>query len=117
LNDLVYQEAAEALAKRVLKETKLQGATGHSAEDIRDARLILATRLVLSRNPTPTELAVLQTLFQKTLGDSARPSIKEVKLKTGGVTQAPESTTADTELQRYTAVASVLLNLDAALTR
>jgi hypothetical protein len=117
LNDPVYQEAAKALAKRILKETKLQGATGHSADNIRDARLILATRLVLSRNPTQGELAVLQTFFQKTLGDPARPSLKEVKLKTASTEQATENTTGDAELQRYTAVASVLLNLDAALTR
>ena len=117
LNDPVYQEAAEALAERILQETKLQGAAGHSAENIRDARLILATRLVLSRNPTPAELAVLQTFFQKTLGGPDKPSLKEVKLKTGGTEQATETTAGDTELRRYTAVASVLLNLDAALTR
>jgi hypothetical protein len=40
-----------------------------------------------------------------------------VKLKTASTEQATENTTGDAELQRYTAVASVLLNLDAALTR
>lgn len=115
LNDPVYQEAAEALAKRVLKEATLHGPVSESAGDILDARLSYATRLVLSRDPTPAELRVLQTFLQKTFGNSNRPPLREVRLEEGGIAQSDESTS--TELQRYTAVASLLFNLDAALTR
>jgi len=117
LNDPVYQEAAEALAKRILREAKPQKTADHHTDAMRDARLIYATRLVLSRNPTPAELTTLRTFFQKTFSHSDRPALKEVNLKMGGMTLATEDTDGDTELQKYTAVASLLLNLDAALTR
>ena len=50
LNDPVYQEAAQALAQRVVKETPARASDTN--DDVLDARLIYETRLVLSRDPT-----------------------------------------------------------------
>jgi len=93
LNDPVYQEASEALAKRMLKE----GAG-------LDARLICGARLVLSRDLTPRELASLRALFQKIV-------------KTPTLIEASATPGKSKELTALTSVASVLFNLDAALTR
>jgi len=82
LNDPVYQEASENLAKRMMKES-----------DALDGRLRYGARLVLSREPTESELGTLRQLFAKAQGKSNK------------------------ELAAMTAVASVLFNLDAALTR
>lgn len=91
LNDPVYQEASEALAKRLLKE-----------KDALDARLTYGARLVLSRDPTPRELQALHSFFEKALTLSGPASAKSGDKK---------------ELAAMTAVAGVLLNLDGALTR
>jgi hypothetical protein len=91
LNDPVYQEASENLAKRMMKAT-----------DALDGRLRYGARLVLSREPTDGELATLRGLFEKAL---AVPRTANSKGKSAQ------------ELAALTAVASVLFNLDAALTR
>jgi hypothetical protein len=87
LNDPVYQEASENLARRMMK----------SGDDL-DGRLKYGARLVLSRDPTDHELLILRGLFEKA--------------KAAGRREKPQ-----TELAAMTAVASVLFNLDAALTR
>ena len=94
LNDPVYYEAAEALAQRMI--TKQRSI---------DARLRYGARLVLSRDPTEQELAALRALFQKA---AATPAL-----------QPAAATVHDNsrELTAMTAVASVLFNLDASLTR
>ena len=93
LNDPVYYEAAEALARRMLEQRGI------------DARIKYGTRLVLSRDPTDRELATLQALFRRTV---ATP-----KLRTAALTGHGDSR----EMTAMTAVASVLINLDASLTR
>jgi hypothetical protein len=94
LNDPVYEEASAALAQRMMKEK--QGF---------DARLIYGARLVLSRDPTDRELATLHSFFEKAAGMPA--------LQLAAVRPQEKSR----ELAAMTAVASVLFNLDAALTR
>ena len=89
LNDPVYEEASENLAERMLKAT----------DDI-DGRIKYGARLVLSREPTQGELATLHNLFEK--AEAAPGSMKGKSNK---------------DLAALTAVASVLFNLDAALTR
>ena len=54
LNDPVYQEASEALARRMMKAT-----------DTLDGRLRYGARLVLSRDPTDHELVTLRELFEQ----------------------------------------------------
>jgi hypothetical protein len=94
LNDPVYQEASEALARRIMKEKRSL-----------DERIIYGARLVLSRDPTDRELATLRTFFEKAV---AKPTLKLAALNTHE---------SYDELEAMTAVASVLFNLDAALTR
>jgi len=96
MNDPVYQEAAEALAKRMLQ-----------ASDTLDGRIRCGSRMVLSREPSDFELAILHGLFEKALAEASENS----KGSTVGVV------TSRKELVALTAVASVLFNLDAALTR
>jgi mono/diheme cytochrome c family protein len=87
LNDPVYQEASRALARRMLA----------FADDRLAGRLNFAGRCVLSRDLTAAELATLAAFY-----DQAR---------------RPADGPPPEELAVYTAVASVLFNLDAALTR
>ena len=94
LNDPVYYEASLALARRMFSE-----------EQTIDARIKYGARLVLSRDPTDREIAALRALFQTTV---ATPTFHTV-----AATEHRNSR----ELIAMTAVASVLINLDAALTR
>jgi hypothetical protein len=94
LNDPVYYEASEALAKRMMAE-------GQSL----NARIAYGARLVLSREPTDRELAAMRVLFEKA---RAMPALQTVSANAHGNAR---------ELRAMTAVASVLINLDAALTR
>ncbi len=55
LNDPVFVEAAEALARRVLAEKPIAGV---------DERLTHAFRLCLARPPAPAELAALRRLLE-----------------------------------------------------
>jgi len=94
LNDAVYSEASEALARRML-----------SQQQSTDARIAYGARLVLSRNLTNRELAALEALFQKTVAEPALQPIAATRDRNSR------------ELTAMAAVASVLINLDAALTR
>jgi hypothetical protein len=100
LNDPVYQEASEALALRMMKET-----------DALDGRLEYGARLVLSRNPTDGEMVTLRGLYEEALTASSAP--RRVKV----AASASAKNSPGKELAALTAVASVLFNLDAALTR
>jgi hypothetical protein len=97
MNDPVYQEASEALADRMLK-----------AADKTDDRLRYGARMVLSRDPTDYELARLRELFEKALVESGVGMVKRTVYG---------KATSENEKRALTAVASVLFNLDAALTR
>ena len=94
LNDPVYYEASEALAKRMLAEQRNV-----------DARIKYGARLVLSRDPSDREIAAMKALFQKT---AAAPALRPIAATVHGNSR---------ELTAMTAVATVLINLDAALTR
>jgi hypothetical protein len=98
LNDPVYQEASEALALRMMKQT-----------DTLDGRIEYGARLVLSRNPTEGELATLRRLYEAALTAPGAPRLVKVA--------ASAKSRSGNELAALTAVASVLFNLDAALTR
>jgi hypothetical protein len=97
MNDPVYTEASEALAGRMLK-----------ASDTTDGRLRYGARLVLSRDVTDYELSTLRELFEKASAESGAGTFKRIASR--------KAATAN-EQRAMTAVASVLLNLDAALTR
>jgi mono/diheme cytochrome c family protein len=97
MNDPVYQEASEALADRMLK-----------AADKTDDRLRYGACLVLSRDLTDYELARLHELFEKALVESEAGMVKRA---------AYGKAASRNQKRAMTAVASVLFNLDAALTR
>jgi hypothetical protein len=114
LNDPVYQEAAEALSRRVMKATAAKTTGASTAEEVLNARLAYETRLVLSRDPTPRELTALRAFYLKALGIQKQPALVNVSAR---VEKPATNENPNRELDALTAVGSVLLNLDAALTR
>ncbi|OLD79574.1 MAG: hypothetical protein AUF67_15595 [Acidobacteria bacterium 13_1_20CM_58_21] len=111
LNDQVYDEAAEALAKRALTEVAPK-----NSESLLDARIAFEARLVLSRDPTPKEMSVLRELFEKTVTIPRTPVLQAASLR---ISENPQPNAAFVlkQLGGLKAVAGVLLNLDAAMIR
>jgi mono/diheme cytochrome c family protein len=109
LNDPVYQEASEALAKRMLEVTADSISPGLTSADMLDARITYGARLVLSRDPTARELAMLREFCEKAVSRLAAPTLIKAAFR--------NNATPSRELAAMTAVASILFNLDAALTR
>jgi hypothetical protein len=116
LNDPVYEEAAEALAKRAVKDTEANVGSDSNRASILDARLSCEARIVLSRNPTPNELAALRGFFEKVVAGREQPKLKEASFKMPE-TSAQRNKVSNKELDGLKAVGNVLLNLDAALNR
>jgi Protein of unknown function (DUF1553)/Protein of unknown function (DUF1549)/Planctomycete cytochrome C len=116
LNDPVYQEAAEALARRMLiigaKSSPPQSGRSFSDGDVLEARLDFGAERVLSRDLTPKELEALKALYE---GIQNMPPAPSQVAFTSDVKTARRS--VNKHLVAFTAVAGVLLNLDAALTR
>jgi hypothetical protein len=80
-----------------------------------DTRLTYEARLVLSRDSTAAELAVLRKFYQDALAMHHRPAVVKANLNLSQTLfgkRVPEG-----ELDALTAVGSVLFNLDAALVR
>jgi hypothetical protein len=88
LNDVVYDEAAAALAQRALSDA------GENASP--DAWIARAFERVISRTPTATELARLQKLYETSLASPAQN---------------------DPAARARRDVAAAILNLDAAFVR
>lgn len=109
LNDPVYDEAAAALALRAYKDF---GASGTPKDRLRDEAI-----LVLSRDPTPQELTVLQGLYEKTVAGFRSGTGKPAVLKLASQPALPGARLSEQEFAALKAVGVVLLNLDAALTR
>jgi hypothetical protein len=101
LNDPVYVEAAQALARRMVKE----------GGDSPESRIAHAFRLCLIRPPHPAEGRRLVELFQRTRSEYAKNSKDAVLMATDPL--GPLPTGMDPiDLASYTVVANVLLNLD-----
>jgi hypothetical protein len=115
LNDPVYEEAAKALARRVMKEAVANTSGASSADSILDARLAYETRLILSRDPTPREMTVLRAFYKQALTMTEPPVLMKVSMKLPEQSLGRE--VSGRELDAFTSVGSVLLNLDAALVR
>lgn len=98
LNDPVYAEASQGLANRMMK-----------AGPRLDEQLQYGAHAVLSRDLNEKELATLRRLFAKVSGKPEGATLVR--------TSAPIKKTVTNERSAMTAVAGVLLNLDAALTR
>jgi hypothetical protein len=115
LNDPVYEEAAEALARRVIKETAGKTSGASSADFILNNQLTYETRLVLSRDPTPGELAVLRKFYKDAVAMHERPAVVKANLNLSETSLGKRVPAG--QLEALTAVGSVLFNLDAALVR
>jgi Protein of unknown function (DUF1549)/Protein of unknown function (DUF1553)/Planctomycete cytochrome C len=115
LNDPVYQEAAEALARRVMNDTVAKPTDASSAASILDARLAYETRLVLSRDPTSSELTVLRAFYKEALTMPKPPVLMKASMNLSGRSLGKE--VPGRELDALTAVGSLLFNLDAAVVR
>lgn len=116
LNDPVYQEAAHALAQRVVRETAHVGSGPASNDDLLQLRLKYEARLVLSRDPTPRELPVLLSLYKRVLGQQGVRRLN-ASLTVAGNSPGNAAYASNHDLDALAAVGSVLFNLDAALNR
>ena len=104
MNDPVYVEAAQALARRMAKDG--------GASDADKARH--GFRLVLARPPSDNEVAKLVKLHADTAAEFAKDKAKAAALATDPLGPLPAGTDA-VSLAAWTTVANVLLNLDEAL--
>jgi hypothetical protein len=105
LNDVTYVEAARVLAQRVMREEKTY-----------EGRLTRAFRLVLARPPRPAERDVLLAGLGRHRKHYANAHAEAEKVARAG--EAPADLGLDAaELAAYTAMASVILNLDEAITK
>jgi hypothetical protein len=106
LNDMTYTEAARALAQRVLKD----------AASTPQARIEMAFRLCTARRPSPRELKLLESSWQRLdeMYRRDRPAAERL-LATG---ESPRDKQLDvSEHAAYTALCSLLLNLDETLSK
>jgi hypothetical protein len=106
LNDVTFVEAARSLAQRALREAGV-------AEEARLTRLF---RLVLARAPRPAELAILRAGLASHR-ERYRADAKAAAKLIGAGESKPDSRLDPVELAAYTAVASLVLNLDEAITK
>ena len=105
MNDVLYLEASRKLAERMM-----------NAGTSREHRLKLAYQLTLGREPEPREMTILiRTLEQFERQYQQDPAAAEAYLKQGESSRDPRWKAA--ELAPYTAVASLILNLDEAVTK
>jgi hypothetical protein len=101
MNDPVFVEAARALAQRVLGEPDLDN----------DARVKLAWRLALSREPSEEEIAILNSTLEQQLATYQRD--REAAKKLAAVGDLPKlESLDDSQVAAWTALSNVLLNLN-----
>ena len=106
LNDPVYVEAAQALARRLLKE----------GGDTTETRASFAFRLCLIRPPSEVELGRLVKLYGKARMDFAQSPKEATAMATDPLGPVPAGMDA-IELAAWTVVGNVLLNLDETLAK
>jgi hypothetical protein len=106
LNDPVYVEAAQALARRILA----QGGTGTASQ------ATFGFRLCLARPPKETETHRLVELFEKTREQLAKTPDRATSLATKPLGPLPAGVDA-ADAAAWTVVANVLLNLDETLAK
>ena len=103
MNDPAYVEAAQALARRMIREG------GSTAAD----RAARGFRLVLSRPPTTAEIDRLVRLHDEALAEYRTAPEDAAKMATDPLGPAPSGIDADmADLAAWTVVANVILNLD-----
>jgi hypothetical protein len=106
LNDPVYVEAAQALARRIVREG------GSSPEE----KARFALRLCLVRPPEPEQVTRLVELYRSEQDHFHSLPAEAMKAATDPLGPLPPGMNAD-ELAAWTVVANVVLNLDGVLTK
>jgi hypothetical protein len=106
MNDVIYVEASRKLAERMMNE---------GGADAR-AKLAYAVRIVLSREPRDGELGVLQDALAKFAAYYGSHGADAVKFVSHGESQR-DARTDTAELASYSAVASLIMNMDEAITK
>ena len=107
LNDPVYVEAAQALARRVLKESSRMDWS---------QQMEFAFRTSLARRPTAKESGRLKSLYQKELAQF-RADPKTAAEMGSGAKGRPIEGLDVAKLAAWTVLANVLLNLDETVTK
>ncbi len=107
MNDPVFVEAAQALARRLDAEVKGGGPA---------AKIRHAYRLGLARDPDESEVATLARLHEEALAVFQSDPESAKRLATEPIGPAPEGLEA-AELAAWTATANVIMNLDEFLMR
>ena len=103
LNDPVYVEAAQGLARRIVVYDLPTGSL--------EQRLERVFQLALSRRPNTRESEALAKLYQETRNELSSDSDRAIKLATEPI--GPLPTNADpVELASWTTICNVILNLD-----
>src|SRR5690606_38015176 len=107
-NEIVFNECAQALARKILE-------SGGSTDA---ARIEYAFRRTLARKPAPDEVAELLQLMEKQKKRIADGWVNPLEVATGKNEKIdlPKGTTP-TQLAAYTVVSRVLLNLDETITK
>jgi hypothetical protein len=105
MNDVTYVEAARVLAQRVMNQASTPA-----------ERLTLAFRLVTARRPGDSELKVMLEGLEHNLAQYRSDQNGSSKLIRVGES-APDEKLDPSELAAYAAVASLILNLDEAVTK
>ncbi len=101
LNDPVYVEAAQALARKMIS----------SGGDTAEAKVRYAWREVLIREPNPEEVKRITTLFETLRADFKLDESKAREMATVPIGPEPKGTPIS-DLAAWTVVGNVLLNLD-----
>jgi hypothetical protein len=101
LNDPVYVEAAQALARRMVREG------GETTAD----RVVRGFRLVLARRPAAAEIARLVRLHDEAAAEFAAGGEAARKMASDPLGPVPAGMDV-TDLAAWTVVANVILNLD-----
>jgi hypothetical protein len=105
MNDVTYLEASRKLAERVMHER----ATA-------DERMVQAFRLVTARRPNSQEMTVLREALAGYLADFTRDAAAARKFVSQGESARDEKLDVS-ELAAYSALASLMLNLDETITK
>jgi len=106
MNDVTFTEAARCLAERVLSQP--------DSDDL--ARLRQAFLLTVSRPPTPAETAILLANLKHQRAAFSRLPRAAAQLAATGDTPRREGL-GDVDVATWTTLASLLLNLDEAISR
>jgi len=111
LNDPVFVEAAQALARRIVADAPTSSEAGQLTD-----RMEYAFRLCLARSANPDELKRLLELYHEAHRELSQRPEEANKLATDPLGPLPPGSDP-VELASWTTVANVLLNLDELLMR